>query len=74
MLNSKKLNSIVTGLFIKGRKLNISFVFVTQFYFPVPKDIRLNSMHYSIIKIPNLKENVKKLHLIIHQILIFKTL
>ena len=51
MLNSKKLNSIVTGLFIKGRKLNISFVFVTQFYFPVPKDIRLHSMHYSIIKI-----------------------
>ena len=74
MLNSKKLNPIVTGLFIKGRKLNISFIFVTQFYFPVPKDIRQNSAHYSIIKIPNLKENINKLHLIIHQILIFKTL
>ena len=74
MLNSKKLNPIVTGLFIKSRKLNISFVFVTQFYFPVLKDIRLNSTHYSIIKIPNLNENVNKLHLIIHQILIFKTL
>ena len=53
MLNSKKRNPIVTGLFIWGRKPNISFVFVTQFYFPEPKDIRLNSTHYSIMKIPN---------------------
>ena len=48
----KKLNPIVTDLFIRGRKLNIS-VFVTQSYFAVPKNIRLNSTHYFIMKIPN---------------------
>ena len=42
----KKLNSIVTELFISGRKLNIYLVFITQFYFAVPKNIRLNSTHY----------------------------
>ena len=36
-LNSKKLNPIITELFIKVRKLNISLVFVTQYYFSVPK-------------------------------------
>ena len=39
ILNNKKLNPVVTVLFIKGRKLNISFIFVTQFYFAVPKNI-----------------------------------
>ena len=43
MINNKKLSSIVTELFIRGRKLNISFVFVTQSNFKVPKDVRLNS-------------------------------
>ena len=43
MINNKKLNSIVTELFITGRKLNISLVFITQWYFKVPKDVRLNS-------------------------------
>ena len=43
MINNKKLNPIVTELFIRGRKLNISLVFITQFYFKVPKDVRLNS-------------------------------
>ena len=38
MTNNKKLNSIVTELFIRGRKLNISIVFITQSYFKVPKD------------------------------------
>ena len=43
MINSKKLNSIVTDLFIRGRKLNISLIFITQSYFKVPKDVRNNS-------------------------------
>ena len=41
--NNNKLNPIVTELFIRGRKLNISIVFITQSYFKVPKDVRLNS-------------------------------
>ena len=55
MLN-KILNPIITELFIRGRKLNISLAFITQSHFAVPKDIRLNSMHYFIMKIPNKKE------------------
>ena len=53
MLSNKKLNPIVTELFIRGRKLNISLVFITQSYFAVPKYIRLNSKHYFILKILN---------------------
>ena len=53
MLGNKKLNPIVTKLFIIGRKLNICLVFITQSYFVVPKNIRLNSPHYGIMKIPN---------------------
>ena len=45
MINNKKLNSIITELFIRDRKLNISLVFITQSYFKVPKDVRLNSTH-----------------------------
>ena len=45
MIHNKKLNSIVTELFIRGRKINISLVFVTQSYFKVPKDVRLNTSH-----------------------------
>ena len=56
MINNKKLNSIVTELFIRGRKLNISLVFITQSYFKVPKDVRLNSTHFFIMKIPNKRE------------------
>ena len=56
MINNKKLNSIVTGLFIRGRKLNISLVFITQSYFRVPKDVRLNSAHFFIMEIPNKRE------------------
>ena len=48
MLNNKKLNPIVTELFIRGRKLNISLVFITQSYFALPKKIRLNATHYFI--------------------------
>ena len=56
MTNNKKLNSIVTKLFIRGRKLNISPVFITQSYFKVPKNGRLNSTHFCIMKIPNKRE------------------
>ena len=56
MLNNKKLNRIVTKLFIRGRKLNIYLVFITQFYFVVPKNIRLNSTHYFIMETPNKRE------------------
>ena len=56
MINNKNLNSIVTEFFIKGRKLNISLVFITQSHFKVPKDVRLNTTHFLIIKIPNKKE------------------
>ena len=56
MINNKKLNSIVTELFIIGRKLNISLVFITQSYFKVPKDARLNTTHFFIMKIPNRRE------------------
>ena len=55
MINNKKFNSIVTELFIRGRKLNISLVFITQSYFKVPKDVRLNTSHFQI------KENFNKL-------------
>ena len=52
----KKLNAIVTELFIRGRKLNISLVFITQSYFKVPKDVRLNTSLFFIMKIPNKRE------------------
>ena len=53
MLSNKKLNPIVTELFVRGRKLNISFVFITQSYFAVPKNIRLISNNYFVMKISN---------------------
>ena len=56
MLSNKKLNLIVTELIMKGRKLNMFLFFITQSYFAVPKDSRLNSMHCFIIKIPNKQE------------------
>ena len=56
MINNKKLNSIVTKLFIRGRKLNISLAFITQSYFKVPIDVRLNSIHIFVMKIPNKRE------------------
>ena len=56
MINNKKLNSIVSKLFIRGRKLNISLVSITQSYFKVPKDIKRNSAHYFIMKVLNKRE------------------
>ena len=46
MLSNKIINAIATEVFIRGRKVNISFVFITQSYFAMPKDIRLNCTHY----------------------------
>ena len=56
MINNKKPNSIVTNLFLRGGKLNIFLVFITQSYFKVPKDVRLNSAHFFVMKIPNKRE------------------
>ena len=56
MINNKKLNPIVTELFIRDRKLKISIVFIRQSYFKAPKDVRLNSTYFFIMKIPNKRE------------------
>ena len=56
MLSKKKLNPEVTELFIRGRKLNISLVFITQPYFSVLKSVRVTTTHYFILKIPNKRE------------------
>ena len=56
MINNNKLNPIVMELFIRGRKPNISMVFITQSYFKIPKDVRLDSTHFFIMKIPNKRE------------------
>ena len=56
MESNKKLSPIVTELFLRGKKLNISFIFISQSYLKVPKTIRLNATHYFIMKIPNKRE------------------
>ena len=56
MLSNIKLNSKVTELCVRERKLNISLVFVMQSYFAVPKNKRLNSKHYFVMKIPSKRE------------------
>ena len=63
MINDKKLNPVVTELLIIGRKINIYVAFITQSYFKAPKDVRLNSTHFLIMKIPKfqIKENFSKL-------------
>ena len=53
IMTSKKFQSIIRELFIRCRKLNISLVFITHSYFSVPKDVRLNSTQYLIMKINN---------------------
>ena len=55
IMTNKKLQVIIKGLFIRSKKFNISLVFITQSYFSVPKDVRLNSTHYLIMKINNKK-------------------
>ena len=56
IMTNKKFQAIIKELFIRCRKLNISLVFITQSYFFVPKDVRLNSLHYLIMKINNKRE------------------
>ena len=56
VINNKILNSMLTELFIRRSKLNISIIFITQSYFKVPKDVRLNSSQFFIMKIPNKTE------------------
>ena len=56
MLNNKKRNLVVTELFIRGRKLNISLVFIRQYYFAIPKNSRLNCAHHFITNVFNKRE------------------
>ena len=56
IISNKKLNSVVTQPFIRGKKINISIVFITQLYFKVPEDVRINSTYFFIMKIPNKRE------------------
>ena len=56
IMTNKKFQDIIKEIFISCRKLNISLVFITQSYFSVPKDVRLNSTHYLIMKINNKRE------------------
>ena len=56
IMTNKKFQSIIKELFIRCRKISISLVFITQSYFSVPKDVRLNSTHYLIMKVNNRKE------------------
>ena len=56
MVNDKKRRSVVTELVIMGRKLNISLVLITQSYFSVPEDFRLNTTHFFLTKTANRRE------------------
>ena len=56
MIDNKDLNSIVTNLFIRCRKVNLSLAFITQSYFKVLKNVRLSTTHFFIMKIPNKRE------------------
>ena len=56
LLDDKKFQSIIKELFIRYKKVNVSLVFITQSYTSVPKDVRLNSTQYLIMKISNRKE------------------
>ena len=66
MLSNKTLEQIVTELFIRGRKLNIFLIFITQSYLTAPRNIKLDSIHYFIMKIA---KSFNKSHLIIQEIL-----
>ena len=56
IMSNKKFQAIIKELFIRCRNINISLVFITQSCFSVPKDVRLNSTHYLIMKINNKRE------------------
>ena len=70
IMTNKKFQAIIKELFIRCRKLNISLVFITQSYFPVPKDVRLNSTHYLIMN----RKKLQDIAIIILQTLIIKIL
>ena len=72
MLSNKKLNPIVNELFIRDRKLNISFGFITHSYFAVPKNIK--PKFYALFSFFFSNKNFNKSHFMIHQVLILKTL
>ena len=61
MINNIKSNSIVTELFTRCRKLNISLVFISQSYFKVPKDVRYNSTHFFNYEDPKIRESYNNL-------------
>ena len=56
MINNKRLNPLVIELFIRARKINVSIAFIPQSYFKVPKEVRLNTAHFFIMKISNKRE------------------
>ena len=56
METNKELNPVVIELFLRGRKLNMLLVFISQSSFEVPKTKRLNTIHYFIMKIPNKRQ------------------
>ena len=56
IINGKELNPLVTELSIRGTKLNISIVFITQYYFKVPKEVIVNTTHFFIMKILKKRE------------------
>ena len=70
-INNRRLNPTVTELFIRDKQLSI--VFITQSYFKVPKDVRLNSTHFFIMKISN-KRELQQIALNHHLILTLKIL
>ena len=65
VLSNEKRNLILTELLNRDRKLNIFLVFITQSYFAVPKNIRLNFTHYFIMKIPSKREPPLQIHQIL---------
>ena len=56
IMTNKEFQAIIKELFTRCRKLNISLAFISQSYFKTPKDVRLNSTHYLIMKIHSKKE------------------
>ena len=73
IMANKKCQAILKELFIRCKKISISLVFITQSYSSVPKDVRLNSMYYFIMKINN-KRELQNMQSIILQALIIKIL
>ena len=68
-LVTKKLNQIVTEIFFIGEKLSISTIFITQFYFAVLKNVRLNGTFFFSLRTLQTNERFSKVHLIIHLVL-----